>query len=115
MSTPITPADPPPYEGCTPDISIKDIIRDMQDPLKVCFVEVIERDNANILTFVVDGYTAFSGDMSYLLDYNRNTVRQFFHILQGDEWELTQRYNIERIGHKTLPPIRVWHQKWLRW
>ena len=112
MTTPITPTLT--LEGSMSEVSIKDLIADMKDPLKVVHVEVIEYKSVTVLNFDVDGYTVFNGDMAYLYDYTPQTVKEFYATLSAPEWKRTAFYGIERIGHKTLPPMRIRHQKWER-
>lgn len=113
MSTPTI--TPPPYEGAIPDFSIYDLMAEMKNLNNVIFVEVAEKEGDQILTFVKNGTTLFHGDMCYLHDYTAHSVKQFFAIMNGDAWEKTAHYGIERIGHPDLPPIRIRDQKWLRW
>jgi|GEM_PF-2095883 len=105
----------PVYDGPIPEISLYDLIAEMKNPNNVVFVEVVEADSTVVLTFIVNGATTFHGDMCYLHDYTPHSTKQFYNVLRGDEWDLTQRYTIDRIGHATLPPVRVRDQKWLRW
>lgn len=107
-----TDVEPPDYGGGTQDLSIHDLIGEMCDPTKTVYVEI---KNKTHLTFVVDGYTAFEGDICHLQDYSSISVARFREVMCGNGWEYALRYTISHIGHKTLAPIRLHIEKWLRW
>lgn len=104
----IDPPAPMPHPS-DEDLSIYDVIAEINDPMNIVEVEIY---NDYHLTVTSNGQTFFSGDMAELLDYSATSRKRLLVCLTHKGWACKRRYDISGIGTSQMK--RVHHEKYVR-